>query len=404
MIRFGEVVGQCLAVALLTPIYLVGFSLTHFVSRMKGYDPLAIRGEAATATYWQQADRDVRKKRNVIRMFTTENLSIRGGRSGLFTLASGLILAIVATEFALRLIGIGSPVLYINDPAMGYMPLPQQTVRRYGGEVSINQYGMRCDEFTPKKPKDTLRIFMIGDSTLYGGSYVDQKDIYASQLEGILAKQLQSDVEVLAMGVNGWGPFHKCGYVDQKGAFDADIAVVCLPIDDIYRPMHSMKPGGAFHLAHDPPKLAISEILHVAKRRLFLLFNKRIQPTDEARSSQAKLGIEAYCKLAQMLSDEGCEVIFEVLPSRENGIASPETTSTDDLKVKKLREAVAPLATFDYPQGLFFGNEPDEIYSDRVHLSDEGHRQYAEFLAMRLMAISNQIEGPRVNSTATGSN
>ena len=44
-----------------------------------------------------------------------------------------------------------------------------------------------------------------------------------------------NDVEVLNMAVNGWGPFEEFGYVEKFGTFNADVAIVCLPIGDIYR-------------------------------------------------------------------------------------------------------------------------------------------------------------------------
>jgi len=38
-------------------------------------------------------------------------------------------------------------------------------------------------QYAKQKLSGTFRILMIGDSTLYGGSYIDQRELYSRQLE-----------------------------------------------------------------------------------------------------------------------------------------------------------------------------------------------------------------------------
>src|SRR5262249_55223140 len=142
---------------------------------------------------------------------------------------------------------------YVADPVVGYYPQPNVSLVRYGGVVRTNEWGMRSPPASRRKPQGAFRILMLGDSTLYGGSYIDQEDLYSSRVR----RQLQESgfpgpVEVLAMGCNGWGPFHERGYIKAFGTFDADLTIVHLPIDDINRPLYGLM-SVPFFAADAPP-------------------------------------------------------------------------------------------------------------------------------------------------------
>ena len=131
--------------------------------------------------------------------------------------------------------GFGNPIVYRVDPRVGYYPAPDQDVHRYGGEIHINAFGMRSRDVTAEKPADTFRILMLGDSTLYGGSYIDQSQTLCQPLGRLLNQKLSvlpnspRQVEVLCMGVNGWGPQHELAYVKEFGLFQADLVMVMGP-------------------------------------------------------------------------------------------------------------------------------------------------------------------------------
>ena len=95
-------------------------------------------------------------------------------------------------EIVLRFAGYGNPLLYIAPPEIGYLISPNQSIQRPGGLVRINQYGMRSDDVPDIKEKGAYRILLIGDSTLYGGSYLDQTEIYSERLKEILNKNFRT--------------------------------------------------------------------------------------------------------------------------------------------------------------------------------------------------------------------
>ncbi len=380
--RLGLWIGRLMSMVILAPIYLVGFTAANLWQRLGGADPLRLRDDGRES-FWLPADGEKRKRRYAFTMFATERLR-RPAVRRLLPAAVGLLVLAAAAELTLRGMGFGDPVLYVSDPLVGYYPAPNQDVDRYGGRVATNRFGMRSPEFAAAKPPGTLRVLMIGDSTLYGGSYVDQADLYSQQLQEHLERLTpQASVEVLNVGVNAWGPFHKQGYIKRYGTFDADVAIVCMPIGDIYRPLGSLARLPYFS-ADRPPTCAIEEVAaHLMWRYRTQLAGRW---SEAAHDEQGQRGIAAYVELAELLRSHGCEVHFEILPSK--AAATTDEVPANQLRdVTQLREALAAAGfhSAGYPAGMFCEEAASEVlYHDDCHLQPEGHRLYAEYLTDRL--------------------
>ncbi len=394
---FGYGVGRVVTYVTLVPLYVIGFTFARVLLWFTHRDPLQLRA-SESPTFWNIADSDIRKSRYVRSMFATDRLDARRG-SFIVRLLVFTVLGLGAAEVALRVAGFGRPVLYINVPQVGFMPAPDQSVGRYGGRVEINDYGMRAPNYSYAKPDKTVRVLMLGDSTLYGGSYVDQDDIYARRLEAQLRDASGGhDVQVLNMGVNGWGPFHKAGYVDRFGTFDADIAVICLPVWDIFRTKSTLTKGGPFHLAGDPPGFALVELgLYMRGHLLPILRRLGLAPPpsmERGNPDQGARGVEEYGQLVERLKAEGCEVFVEVLPSRTAATAN-KVSPREAEAIAELRERIASAGGhFAYPLELFAKPEettPPALYHDDTHLSVAGHEFYAPYLRQRLLEHSQKL-------------
>jgi hypothetical protein len=376
----GHWLGWLLGVVLLTPLYLIGFTAARVLGRLAGRDPLHLRDRQAH-TFWLPADQDRRKVRHIRALYATETrLPARGW--SVIALVSIAALVICA-ELLLRTLGFGNPMLYQPHVRAGYFPGPNQDVMRYGGRVATNAYGMRGPDFQPDKPDDTLRIFMIGDSTLYGGSFVDQPDLYARRLDRALnAAYGARSVEVLNIASNGWGPFNKLGYVESFGTFESDIAVICLPIGDIHRDLAQLW-GVPYFPVGAPPRLALEEVLHHLNWRSRA--TAQAAPSADELTATAERGIQAYVELAEMLRERGCEVLVEILPSRTAG-TTETVPEAEQQEVDQLRAVLeADGFAVGFPAGLFHGRgSTDELYRDPCHLRTLGHEIYAAYLQSRL--------------------
>jgi GDSL-like Lipase/Acylhydrolase family len=394
--RFGRWLGTGVGHVLLGAIYLIVVTPTRMLRRLLGADDLHLR-DRDRHTYWLAADRDERKVRWVGSMFATEALTGRSGhslRNVVIALAAVLLLA----EGVLRTQGFGTTVLYVADPVVGYYPAPHTDVVRYGGRVTINAYGMRSPEVEVDKPPETFRLFMIGDSTLYGGSYIDQERLYSRLVEHKLnALSSRGRVEVLAIGVNGWGPFHERGYVKRFGTFGADLAVIHLPLDDVVRPHYGLM-AVPFFPADSPPRLGLEEVAN----HLMWRYRKVRAGRDHAwEDRQSQLGIAEYGRLADDLHEAIPEVFAAILPTIWAGIRGEELD--DERRWRAQLEASfaehGAVATY-YPMRLFADQgDADALYHDDYHLEERGHAIYADFLVESLIrdskALRSWLEGAK---------
>jgi hypothetical protein len=128
----------------------------------------------------------------------------------IFLVGIGLIVALALCEVGLRLLGIGYPQFYEYDPGIGARLRPG--IKGYwleegGGYVSINSDGLRDREHAIKKPPNTLRIAVLGDS------FAEAMQVNRSEaFWAIMEKKLQScknlqgrHVEVINFGQSGFG-------------------------------------------------------------------------------------------------------------------------------------------------------------------------------------------------------
>ena len=379
----GLALGRAMSVVLLAPLFVVGFGLVRLLSSVHGADPLGLR-DGDAPTYWRPCDTEARKARHAGAMFATERVA--GRRRPALTFAVLTLLVFAASELLLRALGFGHPILYVQDAAVGYYPAPNQEVARYGGRIRTNAFGMRAPDYAAEKAPGTLRILMLGDSTLWGASYVDQDEIYARVTEARLRQSLGGrSVEVLNAAANGWGPFHKLGYVERFGTFAADVAVICLPVWDVVRPHWNLM-SHPYLTVDAPPRLAWEEVMMHLAYRLRLAKLEHRDPQDMER--QAERGRAAYAQLAARLEAAGCRVLFEVLPSRWAATGA-QVPPKELEQVARLRAAVeTPRRPLHFPAGMFRGaGKPREIYRDGIHLDRRGHALYGSYMADRIREL-----------------
>jgi hypothetical protein len=377
---FGRLVGTGLGVLLLSVVYILVMTPTRFIRRMLGADDLHLR-DRDRVSYWLPADRDRRKVRWIGSMFATEARIARRG-SSLATALIVTVLMLALAEGAARTKGFGHAVLYHADPVVGYYPSPNQDLARYGGGVRTNSFGMRSQEIAAKKAPGDFRILMLGDSTQWGGSYVDQRDIYSTRIQTMLNERGgPGRVEVLAIGANGWGPFHERGYITKFGTFDADVAVINMPLDDVNRPLYGLMDAPFFGDVK-PPTFALEEFLNNLTWR-YRKAHAGLNARWEAEMSP--LGIAEYGRLADDLHKSIREVHGAILPGRSSGMGGTPTDSSyrwlEPMRATFTEHGVITT----YPRGLFAGKgKPDEVYYDGTHLNPKGHEVYAAFLFEQL--------------------
>jgi hypothetical protein len=387
--------------AFLWPFYVLVFGAIRLALSVTRVDLLGLRRQSTQASYWQPAVPEPQRAQYYERLFTVEST-----RPKFDFLAWAIALVAFVTilagsgELVLRSMGFGNPIVYRLDPRVGYYPAPNQVVHRYGGEIRINAFGMRSQNVTAEKPASTFRILMLGDSTLYGGSYIDQNQTYASQLETLLNQKpevLPSSprrVEVLAMGVNAWGPQHELAYLKEFGLFHADLVMVMGPPSDAYRPRYGIA-NLPFFAEGRRPEFAWQEFW----QHLVWRYKQRTSAAVEGFESGPRAGenladgIAAWLGIASLAQEQRARVDFEFLPNQDEAREGKAMESTERVLDALLPELAKKQIAQAYPVELFRSNlGVARLYHDRAHLDTAGHRIYALYLRDRVLQLTSAEE------------
>jgi len=392
----SHVAGTVATMVVLWPFYVLVFGGIRLALALAGADPLGLKPQPDQPSYWQPAAPERKRAKYYGRLFTIE-AARRESNFFVWTFAILVFVLILAGsgELVLRSMGFGHPILYRLDPRIGYYPAPNQDVHRYGGDIHINALGMRSRDISAEKPEGTFRILMLGDSTLYGGSYLDQTQIYATLLEELLNRDRSRfpgssrQVEVLCMGVNGWGPQHELAYAEKFGIFHADLVMVMGPPNDAYRPRYGIENMPFFAEGHRPDFAWQEFTQHVLWD-----YNQRLTGGGENFQTSPQGGevladgVSAWLNLAKLAQQQGARVDFDLLPNEDEareGKAAESTQAVLDALLPELARLKVPEA---YPLS-FIRNElgTKKLYHDGAHLDTAGHRIYADYLRDRVWQL-----------------
>jgi hypothetical protein len=387
---FAEWLGRTVAIVLLAIPFFGVMPLVRLVNKLTGNDPLHLKS-AESLTYWLPSDHEDRRTRHIQSMFCSERL-VKGRLAVVPLLLIGLLL-LGSTEIGLRVFGFGQPILFVQDHEVGYYPRPSQVARYPGRVISINNHGMRAPDIGHEKPAGRIRILMIGDSTL-AGTKVSNDELYSSLLESKLNQQAGKQVfEILNMGVNAWGPLHERAFIRKFGTFEADVAIICGPVANCFRPKYGLE-RLPFSPAGHPPRTAIG---HVAYEVMWRLREKSLGAPPwafpgEIQDAQALTGIEAYAELAEIFQDGGAEVFMEMLPARQVTLGQGDDPNGARL-FSKIQRRMAEIGVTPNCAGPIFkdAKDPDTIYHDGIHFGQYGHQLYAGYLAERLLDGSVKV-------------
>ena len=204
-------------------------------------------------------------------------------RVGRLAILALLGLAIAGELTARFYLGLGDPPLFVSDPEIEYLNKPAMTYQRFGNRLVYNAYSMRCDDFPKHKSDPTqLRVLVLGDSVISGGSLTDQSQLATELLQARLLLELNRSVVVGNISAGSWGPGNLLAYVKRFGWFEADIVVIVLSSHD-YADHPTFKPVVGRHpsMPDHTPFLALGEV--------FTRYSSRLRVWENPKRPQAPL-------------------------------------------------------------------------------------------------------------------
>lgn len=301
----------------------------------------------------------------------------------------GLAGITLIVEIGLRLfLGLGNPPLYIGDETIGYLLAPNQSIRRRGNQIKINQYSMRSDEITAEKPQGSTRIMLLGDSIVNGGWWTDQKDILSEMIEAELVKNAVIEkIEVFNASANSWNPRNELAYLKRFGLFEADLLVLVINTDDLFGTAPtSVVVGRDFNYRDRKPPLALIELYE-----RYFVKQKPIPELEAIRKEggdRVGFNLEAIESIKAIADKNNTRFILAFTPllrELESGSRDYEQKARNRLQELVGQQNITYIDFLpifaDFPQ-------PEFLYRDRIHLSPQGETIVSKTL---IEAIEKQV-------------
>lgn len=309
----------------------------------------------------------------------------------LWALGLGLGLGIALEVFLRLRYGLGHPPLYVADDHTGYRLAPNQTLRRRGNRIAINDYSMRGPALNLQRPASTLRVLLLGDSIVNGGWWTDQADLLSLKMQDALDHHLTqpsapgsglTQAEVLNASANSWGPRNELGYVLRFGTFDAQVVVLLLNTDDLF----AVAPN-SYELGRHPsyptrrPPLALGEMI---RRRQSYQPSPELQALHDEPGDRVGVNLAAISQLKQRVEANQGQLILAMTPLRrelDDGPRDYEQVARQRLTDIAAAEAIPYLDFLPRFQALDYPT----LYVDHIHLSALGNQVVGQALAQGVM-------------------
>lgn len=131
-------------------------------------------------------------------------------------------------------VGLGDPPLWMSDPGTEYKLVPGQDCWRWGNHFVVNDLGMRAGPFSrTRSVADVLRVVIVGDSVVNGGTLLDQDDLVSEMLRRRLEAVTDRPVEVGNVSAGSWGPENMAAAFKQMDLEGLDVVIVVVSSHDL---------------------------------------------------------------------------------------------------------------------------------------------------------------------------
>jgi lysophospholipase L1-like esterase len=300
-----------------------------------------------------------------------------------------VVFILLLAEIGLRLLlGVGNPLLYQADDQIGYLLAPNQSVRRSGNRIEINQYSMRGPAIAPQRPDQTLRILLLGDSIANGGWWTDQDEVLSVRIEQqiIAATTLPPEIhhtEVLNASANSWGPRNELAYLQAFGSFEAQVILLLINTDDLFATApNPLVVGRDRNYPDRKPPFALAE----AVQRYLLRSNPPAPP--EETGDRVSTNLEAIRQIQAIAQTHNAQFLLAMTPLLRE--VSPSGPRDYELKARERVLEFTQTHQIDYLDFLpLFTQQPqpERLYRDHIHLSPTGYQFITQHLSKQISTV-----------------
>jgi GDSL-like Lipase/Acylhydrolase family len=302
-----------------------------------------------------------------------------GGMKIVWLAVVALVALVLLMELALRyFFGFGRPLIYQGDPEIGYLLAPNQSTRRFGNRIAINQYSMRSDAIVPQRPAPNLRVLIIGDSVANGGWWTDQANTISEVLKAKLTDAAPT-IEVLNASANSWGPRNELAYLTRFGLFESQYLVLIINTDDLFSTTPtSLVVGVDRNYPDRAPGSAIAEVM----QRYVLPAPKpspQLQVVQSESGDRVEKNLQAIQQIQELAQKSGTKLLLVMTPLLRE-VAAPGPKDYELVARSRLQQFTQE-RQIDYIDCLSFfpeANANQSLYHDHIHLNAVGNQQVSD--------------------------
>ena len=292
-----------------------------------------------------------------------------------------ILFIILISELFLRYyMGLGNPVLYQSSPLYGYRPQANQSVQRfYGAEIHLNNLGLRALSDWDDKPEN--KILFLGNSVTYGGSYIDNQELFSH-----LAVAKLPGFKGGNAGVNGWGIGNIKAFIVDYKFLPAQVYVSVLQEMDFYRGLSKLS-GKPFWAKK--PLFAWQEILYFFGHDLMqgIYSGHDHFVTEAEKETTVQRSIVELKILDTFLKSKGFIHLIYLSPNRPQLL---KESGVDNYVEKHLVNCGLNVCFLKNRQELkrLTVKQVGNIFYDFSHLTKEGHQLWGEMIGNDLNKLN----------------
>ena len=287
-----------------------------------------------------------------------------------------LIIFLGISEIYLRHKGLGNPIIYKKDINFGYLPAENQQVSRFkGSKITINNNNFRVFEENNFKNK----IYFLGDSVTYGGSYIDNKNLFSSKVCLNLKLNHSIKFDCFNGGVNAYGFENIIERLKFLNYEKNDFIIVTLILGNFYRNFMQIESLPYFTKNNNHLLRANIELFSflIDKIRNNLRFKKDTRNFEKNEDLNAiKIKIENDINLLKKFLDSNSNIIVFFSPSM-NFYESKNEFKIEKYLFDTYKNDINIFAFNDFVKN----EEYKKIFYDNIHLNDYGHKIYSEIIS-----------------------
>jgi hypothetical protein len=291
----------------------------------------------------------------------------------LLLVAFALIVSLTVAEIAARLCGLGTPILYETALGYRYRLVPGQRAPRFdGATVTVNRAGLRATKEWSLDPDE--RILFVGDSITYGGSYIDDSQLFSEVA-------CPPNAVCGNAGMNAYGVINMAQRIASEAPhLKPTTIVVTLFYGDTLRGEGVL---GAMAVFEKPPfsplrgltegfAFAVDELRNLVRFIPWITIDLPFDDTARVEATRA-LG-----QLFHVLRNQGARVLLIYSPLQA------EVVEGRRLPMGQFVFDALGNSGFPVLDALQIANV--EMFHDNVHLTVKGHHAYGEAIGAWLRA------------------